>query len=764
VTYTRDGKLLASGSEDGSIILWEVSSHKQIGRLTGHLGTVTSLSFSADGTTLASGGTDRIVILWNVKSRKQIERLTGHRGSVTSVAFSADGTLLATGSVDGTVILWNGQSHKQIGMPLPGGIGEIGGLGFSPDSKLLALAGFGRTVIWDMQTATRPPVKTLPNSSTHFAFSPDSRTIALAKEATIALYYIASAQEPMISPPAPGKVESIAFSPDGGSVAAGFSDNSVVVYNVGNNPMTEQKRLLGHLEAVKSVAFNPAGVGLASGSRDGDLILWDPRSESRIRRTITGVSAAADSIAAFSPDSKVLVSGNSDGTVSFWNVATAKLVAEPIACHSKKVTSLAFSPDGTILASGSEDQTVVLLDVGSRRRLGQLKGHRGSVSYVGFSRDGRSLISSSQDGDTQSHYTVLFWNVPSGTGQRDAFSLTTNKALAFAPDSGHLAFVEGEEKVVLRAITSNGGVGQSKELKKDHHRVNTLVFSPDGKILASHTRFVSDLMSESWISNKPAILLWDTEAREAPGILRDYAFSGVMTFSPNALLLAAAGQGISLWDVSSRKQVGALMEGEDITGLAFSPDGRTLAAIQDKPKEIQNKGTEDRGIALWDVGTSELVGWLPAGAVSSLSFSPDGNTLLASSLRQPRTLSLWDIDVQSWKVRACATSNRNFTRDEWTHQFGQTMSYSSVCPNLPESVAMATIEAQVQAAVHEAENLLQGGKFKEAAAAYMKVLKFRPAATIGPLKWNNLCWLGSVNGHVKDVMQSCDYAAALRPD
>ena len=71
VTYTRDGKLLASGSDDGAIILWEVSSHKQIGRLTGHLGNVTSVSFSADGTKLASGSTDRTVILWNVPSRQQ---------------------------------------------------------------------------------------------------------------------------------------------------------------------------------------------------------------------------------------------------------------------------------------------------------------------------------------------------------------------------------------------------------------------------------------------------------------------------------------------------------------------------------------------------------------------------------------------------------------------------------------------------------------------------------------------------------------------
>ena len=89
-----------------------------------------------------------------------------------------------------------------------------------------------------------------------------------------------------------------------------------------------------------------------------------------------------------SPDGKLAASGNSDGTVSFWNATTAKPAGEAAACHTKAVTSLAFNPDGTILALGCEDQTVVLLDVVSRRSVAQLKGHRGPISYVGFSRDG----------------------------------------------------------------------------------------------------------------------------------------------------------------------------------------------------------------------------------------------------------------------------------------------------------------------------------------------------------------------------------------
>ena len=392
-------------------------------------------------------------------------------------------------------------------------------------------------------------------------------------------------------------------------------------------------RLVGHRGPVESVAFSPAGAGLASGSGDGDLILWDPGAVSRISRTLTGVKAGENSMVSFSPDGKLLASGNSDGTVSFWNVATAKLVGEALAYHSKKVTSLAFSPDGTILASGSEDQTVVLLNVGSRQRIDQLQGHRGSVSYVGFSRDGKSLISSSQDADTQSHHTVLFWDVSSGTRRRDAFALRYKQCAGIRARRRAPCFRGGrgkEENVVLRAIASNGGVGQPKELKKDNLQVEHLVFSPDGKILASYAQFTSELKSENWLSNRPAILLWDTEGRQVSGALRDYEFSDVMSFSPNAKLLAVvAGEGTSLWDVATRKQIGALMEGQ----LQIWPLVR-MAGHWPRFKtyrKIRDKGIEDRGVALWDLGTSELLGRLPAGDVRSLSFSPDGNTLLASS-------------------------------------------------------------------------------------------------------------------------------------
>ena len=206
---------------------------------------------------------------------------------------------------------------------------------------------------------------------------------------------------------------------------------------------------------------------------------------------------------------------------------------------------------------------------------------------------------------------VIFWDVSSRTRRGD-LTLPAEAGPVFAPDGGHLASVEGEKKILLRGITSSALGGQPRELKKSNHKIGRLVFSPDSKSLASYALFTSDLKSESWLSDRPAILLWPIEGGQAPGALREYAFSEVMSFSPQAELLAvAAGEGTSLWDLATRKQIGALMEGRAMN-LAFSPDGLTLAAIQEIPKQIRDKGIAEGGIALWDVGNTELLGWLPA--------------------------------------------------------------------------------------------------------------------------------------------------------
>ncbi|MDZ8228113.1 MAG: WD40 repeat domain-containing protein, partial [Nostoc sp. ChiVER01] len=107
VSFSPDGKTLASGSDDKTIKLWNLDTGKEIRTLTGHDNFVWSVSFSPDGKTLASGSEDKTIKLWNLETAKEIHTLTGHDNPVYSVSFSLDGKTLASGSRDKTIKLWN---------------------------------------------------------------------------------------------------------------------------------------------------------------------------------------------------------------------------------------------------------------------------------------------------------------------------------------------------------------------------------------------------------------------------------------------------------------------------------------------------------------------------------------------------------------------------------------------------------------------------------------------------------------------------------
>jgi WD40 repeat protein len=232
--------------------------------------------------------------------------------------------------------------------------------------------------------------------------------------------------------------------------------------------------LHGPTEAVLSLAFSPDGATLATGCDDGTVKLWDMDKKS-VRRTLIGHTGQVESVA-FSPDGRLLVSAGWDQTVRLWDAATGTLVA-PLKGHSSSVTAVAFAPDGKTLASGSFDRTVRLWDVTAHKERKILAGHTHAVRSVTFSRDGAALASGGADG------MIGLWDPIVGEHRR----WYTSKdgwiyCLAFS-GNGHTLASGGADGSIRfwEAATSR----ETLSIPGHRKRVTALVYSPDGRMLAS---------------------------------------------------------------------------------------------------------------------------------------------------------------------------------------------------------------------------------------------------------------------------------------
>ena len=159
--FSPDGSLLASGSWNNTIRLWDAETGAHLQTLEGHRGSVSSVVFSPDGNLLASGSRDNTIRLWDAETGAHLQTLEGHRGSVNSVVFSPDGSLLASGSWNNTIRLWDAEtgSHKRT---LRGHWHGVLSVAFSPDGQMLASGSSDKTIrLWEIPD-TRMSITVLP--------------------------------------------------------------------------------------------------------------------------------------------------------------------------------------------------------------------------------------------------------------------------------------------------------------------------------------------------------------------------------------------------------------------------------------------------------------------------------------------------------------------------------------------------------------------------------------------------------------------------
>jgi Tol biopolymer transport system component len=171
--------------------------------------------------------------------------------------------------------------------------------------------------------------------------------------------------------------------------------------------LRERLILEGHEGRVETVAFSPDGKRIVTASADKTARLWDADTGKQIGAPLKGHAAHVLS-AAFSPDGKRIVTGSGDNTARLWDADTGKQISDPLKGHQDRVWSVAFSPDGKRIVTGSWDNTARLWDADTGKEVGKLEGHQGHVTHAAFSPDGKRIVTASAD------KTARLWDAETG--------------------------------------------------------------------------------------------------------------------------------------------------------------------------------------------------------------------------------------------------------------------------------------------------------------------------------------------------------------
>ena len=637
VAYSHDGLLLISGSDDGTVRLWDTRTGQEvISPLRSGDDNVTSVAFSPRGKLVASATISGSVYLWDFKTgRPPTTLLLSEREGGVCVVFSPDGMLIASSGPDSVVRCWIAETGEILAA-LNGHTDYVPAVAFSPDGNILASASYDGTVrLWDAHTLEQMGIafSDMNSWAISVAFSPDGSALAVGFAAAREIrVWNTDFKSGIISVIKAGEWPyTVAFSPDSQRIVTRDA-NGMTLWSWRSG----QKLSTLFSGSVTAVSYSPDGLHIASASNDRNVYIWKPDISQDTTQTFRAHSGGVNAVA-LSLGDHIIVSASECGTIGFWDAQSGEPVLPPLLGHHNAVNSVIISPDGRHVASASADCTIRIWDIETGASVGKpLEGHSASVNALSFSPDGAWLVSASSD------MSVRFWQISPGALSTELpeplMASYELYSLACAPDGRLIAAGDSNGDLCVWPTTPSNGNVRLLVGSKSIIRLHSVAFTPDGNFIVG--------AFDSCIS------AWDTRVQDSDEVawkLEGHAGASSVQFSPSGKRMASGADNgsICIWDMDKKEIMHALyghgsrvrsivLTADHVRLVSCSEDGTirvwNLAEISSPKSSPLRSPFSDLSLVRrkdgWLVGPSdELLLWVPKEYIGTLVI--DGTTLIA---------------------------------------------------------------------------------------------------------------------------------------
>ena len=590
-----------------SALVQSVGWVREENRLLDHQDAVLGISFSPDGELLATGSNDRTVKLWRLDG-SHVKTLGNYESEVLSVSFGPDSQLIATGDADGELKIWD--RDGTLIQTIPAHTSLLLGISFSSQGTVATASADGTVGIWRIADGQRlDKFEGHQSSMRQVEISLEGDRVAALNESGELKLWIRGEERPIKTFDDSNFLVSLNISRDGQFLTTVSEDGNVERWDWDGELVEPSKQLVSEEGIWFADIDNSDSGAIATASATGNLSIWS--SDGRLLDTWIGHYGPVASMS-FSADGQTLVSAGINGTIKFWQIhrdrlkslegypnnlfdAEFSLDGEQIAgataygsiriwkkdgewtadedIHDSQVNTLAFSPSENIMASGSNSGKMKLVDKDTLREIMEIDGHDDRVMSVSFSPNGDLIASGSADS------TVEVWNMKGEniTSLEDSARVLS---VEFSPNGEKIA--AGGDALVVKLWNLQGQIVET--LVGHTGEIRGISFSPDGTTIAT-------------ASDDRTVKLWRPDGSLIKTLDGHRAAVQDVRFSPNGEIIASGSSDrtIKLW--RSDGTLIATLTGSQgsIRTVNFSPDSRWLVST-----------SADQNALLWDISEMNI--------------------------------------------------------------------------------------------------------------------------------------------------------------